>query len=94
MATDPTQRIREHLYETSIALDAHQTLVELAALPPSLDVPYVTVSLDWRFKGSDPGREPVRPPDRQNAELLVSLASPIARHVRHSTVRSPRSSKR
>ncbi len=62
MATDPTQRIREHLYETSIALDAHQTLVELAALPPSLDVPYVTVSLDWRFKGSDPGREPVSSP--------------------------------
>lgn len=66
MATDPIQRIRERVHETALDLDAQLVLAELAALPPSLDVPYVTVSLDWRPEGSDPGRTP--PPDIRPSE--------------------------
>jgi hypothetical protein len=56
MATDPVQQIRELEHDTPLATDLTATLARLAALPPSTEAPYLTVSLDWRPEGSAPGR--------------------------------------
>ena len=56
MATDPVQQITELEHDTPLATDLHATLTRLAALPPSTEAPYLTVSLDWRQEGSAPGR--------------------------------------
>jgi hypothetical protein len=51
-----------------LTFGVRDALSNLAALPPSLDAPYVTVSLDWTPAGEDPGREPppvVRPSERR-----------------------------
>ena len=62
MATDPVQQIRELEHDTPLAMDLNATLTRLAALPPSPEAPYLTVSLDWRPEGSAPGRfEPSEP---------------------------------
>jgi hypothetical protein len=62
MATDPVQQIRELEHDTPLAMDLKATLARLAALPPSSEAPYLTVSLDWRPEGSAPGRfEPSEP---------------------------------
>lgn len=58
MATDPTQRIRRFDHETEFTEEVETHLSRLAALPPSTDVPYVTVILDWRMEGTNPGRSP------------------------------------
>lgn len=57
MATDPTQRISSERYDTTLATNLLGKLSGLAALPPSLDVPYLTVTLDWRPAGESPGRD-------------------------------------
>jgi len=66
VATDPIQHVRDHTHETPLDLDAHEALVRLAMLPPSVDVPYLSLSLDWQPQGSDPGREP--PPEPRPSE--------------------------
>jgi hypothetical protein len=57
MATDPTQRISSERFETPLATSIRGTLGRLAALPPSIEVPYLTVTLDWRPAGESPGRD-------------------------------------
>src|ERR671921_2179644 len=64
MATDPVQQIRELEHDTPLATDLSATLARLAALPPSTEAPYLTVSLDWRPEGSAPGRFEAREPKR------------------------------
>jgi hypothetical protein len=64
MATDPVQQIRELEHETPLAMDLTATLTRLAALPPSPEAPYLTVSLDWRPEGSAPGRFDAPEPKR------------------------------
>jgi len=56
VATDPVKRIRAFERETDLALSLSATLQQLAALPPSVEAPYLTVSLDWRPMGNDPGQ--------------------------------------
>lgn len=58
MATDPTRRIRQFDHDTGFTLEVEPHLNRLAGLPPSTDVPYVTVNLDWRMEGTNPGRSP------------------------------------
>jgi hypothetical protein len=58
LATDPVRRVRERTHDLPLTFGVREALVRLAALPPSPAVPYVTVTLDWRPEGSDPGREP------------------------------------
>jgi hypothetical protein len=68
MATDPIRRIRRREHETAFDLDIRSSLRRLAELPPSPDIPYLTVSLDWRPEGSDPARVPlgdVKPSQRR-----------------------------
>jgi hypothetical protein len=64
MATDPVQQIRELEHDTPLAMDLTATLARLAALPPSTEAPYLTVSLDWRPEGSAPGRFEAPEPKR------------------------------
>jgi hypothetical protein len=64
MATDPVQQIRELEHDTPLAMDLKATLARLAALPPSSEAPYLTVSLDWRPEGSAPGRFEAPEPKR------------------------------
>jgi hypothetical protein len=45
-------------------MDLTATLARLAALPPSTEAPYLTVSLDWRPEGSAPGRFEAPEPKR------------------------------
>jgi hypothetical protein len=66
MATDPIRRIREREHEIPLTFVVRDALNALAQLPPSLDVPYLTVSLDWTPEGADPGREP--PPQPRPSE--------------------------
>jgi hypothetical protein len=57
MATDPVQRVRTDVFDLPVTFGMRETMSRLAAMPPSLDAPYLTVTLDWRPEGSDPGRE-------------------------------------
>lgn len=64
MATDPVQLVRTAEHETPLALDLAAVLDRLANAPPSTQAPYLTVSLDWRPEGSEPGRKPAPEPKR------------------------------
>ena len=64
MATDPVQLIQELEHDTPLAQDLGAMLSRLAALPPSPEAPYLTVSLDWRPEGSAPGRFAAPEPKR------------------------------
>lgn len=64
MATDPLQRVRTLKQEMPLTPDLQGALMRIAALPPSTEAPYLTVSLDWRPEGSEPGLIPAPPPKR------------------------------
>jgi len=55
MATDPIQNIKTELYDSPLSFGVQEALKRLAALPASTDVPYLTLSLDWRPQGEHPG---------------------------------------
>ncbi len=65
-ATDPIRRIRRIQHDVPLTYGVREALRELAELPSSPRVPYVTASLDWRPKGGDPGRLP--PPELQRSQ--------------------------
>ncbi|MGH2615986.1 MAG: Vms1/Ankzf1 family peptidyl-tRNA hydrolase, partial [Thermomicrobiales bacterium] len=64
MVTDPVERIRAFEHDTPLALALTATLARLSAVPPSTEASYLTVSLDWRPEGSEPGRIPAPEPKR------------------------------
>jgi hypothetical protein len=64
MATDPVQRIRSLDHDAPLVRDMPTTLAWIASLPPSMEAPYLTVSLDWRPEGTEPGRAPAPEPKR------------------------------
>jgi peptide subunit release factor 1 (eRF1) len=66
MATDPVERIRAFEHETPLSIDLNGTLKRLAAAPPSTVAPYLTVCLDWRPEGTEPGRTP--PPELKRSQ--------------------------
>ena len=85
MATDPIRSVREHEHDTVVDLDGDAALIRLAALPPSPAVPYLTVSLDWRPAGDDPGRAPApkpRPSERRAGRDDVPDEGPSRRPSR------------
>lgn len=60
MATDPTRSIRRRRLASPFQLGGADLLERVSGLPPATDVPYLTVSVDWRVEGTSPGRaEPV-----------------------------------
>ncbi|HET7094523.1 MAG TPA: hypothetical protein VFI22_13615, partial [Thermomicrobiales bacterium] len=79
----PIKRLRVTEDDSDIVLDLRQPLAELAALPPaSASDPeqasqYLTVYLDWRPHGSDPGR---RPAQRQVADAANAALATYAPH--------------
>jgi peptide subunit release factor 1 (eRF1) len=64
VVTDPVKRIRSFEHDTPLARDLAATLSRLATLPPATEAPYLTVSLDWRPEGTEPGRIPSPEPKR------------------------------
>jgi hypothetical protein len=64
VATDPIEMVREYEHDTPYDLDLQGSLTELAALPPSTEAPYLSISLDWRPAGEAPGRSPAPEPLR------------------------------
>ena len=64
MATDPVKRIQTLEHEAPLVRNLQATLAWLASLPPSPEAPYLTVCLDWRPEGTEPGREPAPEPKR------------------------------
>jgi peptide subunit release factor 1 (eRF1) len=66
MATDPVKSIQTIEHEAPLVRDLPATLAWLASLPPSTDAPYLTVCLDWRPEGTEPGRLP--PPELKRSE--------------------------
>jgi hypothetical protein len=80
-ATDPVEQIQVQRHETELVGNLGERLARLAALPPSVEVPYLTVYLDWRPDGAAPGRRPAR---RQFADEVEGL---LARHAAHSPAR-------
>lgn len=58
MATDPIEEIKQQAYETELALDLGEAIHRLAALPPSVAAPYVTLNLNWEPEGSNPNKRP------------------------------------
>jgi peptide subunit release factor 1 (eRF1) len=76
MATSPVRTIQHHDAEHPFVVDLPAVLTRLAALPPSTEAPYLTVSLDWRPEGSDPSRRPGRMYFDQRAEALLAELSP------------------
>ena len=79
MATDPVRQVRELEHETAIALDMRESLRRLAQLPPSQTVPYLTVCLDWRPEGSEPGRLPPEPGKRSERRSEAGESGPPRR---------------
>jgi hypothetical protein len=66
MATNPIRRVQARQHDIPLTFGVREALSDLAALPPSLDAPYLTVSLDWTSAGEEPGREP--PPEPRRSE--------------------------
>jgi hypothetical protein len=64
MATDPVKHIEALEHESPLTLEFNRSLKWLAQLPPSTDIPYLTVCLGWRPEGSEPGRLPAAPVKR------------------------------
>jgi len=56
-ATDPTRSIRQYEHPSAFDLSASDLLNRLSDLPPSIDVPYLTITIDWRVQGGQPGRQ-------------------------------------
>lgn len=86
MVIDPVLRVRAYTHETPLGLDLPQKLARLAALPPSLRAPYLTVCLDWRPQGDEPGPIPTPPPKRSQRRALRHHLHPISRRTSRQVV--------
>jgi protein required for attachment to host cells len=78
-AIDPVEQVKTKQHEAPISLDLPKLLSRLAALPPSLKSPYLTVSLDWRPLGDEPGPIPPPEPKRSQRRALRHRLKPISR---------------
>ena len=56
MATDPTRSVRHFDHPLAFDLPVSDLLERLTRLPAQIDVPYLTVTLNWEVKGSTPAR--------------------------------------
>jgi protein required for attachment to host cells len=78
LATDPVLQIREQRHESPFVTDLPAALNRLAALPPSTEAPYLTLSLDWRPEGLRPTLRPGREYFDQNVEEFLAGFPPHA----------------
>jgi protein required for attachment to host cells len=79
MAIDPVERVRDQTHEIPLALDLPAIIPRLAALRPSIMAPYLTVCLDWRPLGDEPGSVPPPEPKRSQRRALRNRLKPVAR---------------
>ncbi|MDQ4044898.1 MAG: hypothetical protein M3173_05555, partial [Chloroflexota bacterium] len=61
MGIDPTRSVQEQDYDNALVVQARRIAERLAEFEPSPAIPYVTVTLDWRVEGTNPGRQPYYP---------------------------------
>lgn len=54
MATDPTQNIRRRVLASPFQLAGDTLVSRFEELALSTDVPYLTISVDWRVEGPGP----------------------------------------
>lgn len=69
MATDPVRGIQSATFETPLDIHTTDPLHHFASLPANLEIPYLTVTLDWTPGFDDPGRQPaqeLRPSEQRN----------------------------
>ncbi len=69
MATDPVRNIQPRVFETALDVHVADPLKRLASAQPSVDAPYLTVTLDWTPTFGNPGRRPaeeIRVSERRN----------------------------
>lgn len=57
MATDPLRASRTEMSDSPLSFGVQDALKRIADLPASIDVPYLTLSLDWRPQGEHPARD-------------------------------------
>jgi hypothetical protein len=83
-ATDPVERITAQRVESDLVAGRPliARLSALAALPPAVQTPYLTVCLDWRPEGNDPARRPARRIVEDETERLLE------RYAAHSPARA------
>lgn len=81
MATDPVRQVERQRDETPFVADLAGDLRRLAALPASIEAPYLTLSLDWQPDGFRPNRRPGRDYFDQHAdEFLAGFAAHSPAH--------------
>jgi hypothetical protein len=76
MATDPIRRIRATAIESIAPPGIQEIMRHLAALPPSVEVPYLTLTLDWRIDGADPTIRPARRQVEREATAIIDAFAP------------------
>jgi peptide chain release factor subunit 1 len=76
VATDPVRQVREDETDSPYDLNLRKALIRLAAAPPSIDAPYVTVSLDWRPEGSQPHTRYARQVFAEQMERILADYEP------------------
>jgi hypothetical protein len=54
----PPDKVNDESFDSPLSLNLPQALGKLAALRPSVDAPYLTVTLDWRPEGQRPELRP------------------------------------
>jgi hypothetical protein len=59
MTRNPVESVTGGAVPTQLTTNLRGRLHELAALPPSIATPYLTVSVDWSVDGENPGATPV-----------------------------------
>lgn len=70
MATDPVRKVQSKSYASPLDVNTIEPLSFLATLPPSIEVPYLTVTIDWTPAGGSPGRAPADELRRSEARNL------------------------
>lgn len=76
MATDPVEQIQIEEIDSGFATNLGAALRRLARLEPSIEVPYLTVHLDWRPEGERPGQRGARTVFENRARDLVEAHEP------------------
>lgn len=79
MVTDPLLRVRRTTHDIPLTFGIRDALARLADLPPSTELPYLTVCLDWTPAGGAPGRDDAPGLRRQGGDPTAPPAPVVRR---------------